>query len=97
MTPRPLHRWKSFWLGILVLGFLGWAWVRSIVYDDRIVWMEAGSTDIFAFGSRSGRVYVTSALVKFPPSSERYIRYYSLLAEKPGWKSDGLVIKPGIG
>ena len=29
-TPRRLIRWKSFWLGILVLGFLGWAWVRSM-------------------------------------------------------------------
>jgi len=23
--PRPFYRWKSFWLGILVLGFLAWA------------------------------------------------------------------------
>jgi hypothetical protein len=29
MTPRPVYRWKSFWLGVCVLGFLGWAWVRS--------------------------------------------------------------------
>ena len=26
MTPRPFYRWKSFWFGILVLGFIGWAW-----------------------------------------------------------------------
>ena len=30
MTPRPVIRWKSFWFGILVLGFLGWAWARSM-------------------------------------------------------------------
>lgn len=29
MTPRPIYRWKSFWLGVCVLGFLGWAWERS--------------------------------------------------------------------
>jgi hypothetical protein len=29
MTPRPLHRWKSFWFGLLVLAFLGWAWLMS--------------------------------------------------------------------
>ena len=29
MHPRPLHRWKSFWLGLLVLVFLVWAWTRS--------------------------------------------------------------------
>lgn len=25
MQPRPLHRWKSFWFGILSFVFLGWA------------------------------------------------------------------------
>ena len=29
MTPHPLYKWKSFWLGILVLVFLGWASYRS--------------------------------------------------------------------
>jgi hypothetical protein len=36
MTPRPLIRWKSFWLGILALGFLGVAWVRSGGYNDAV-------------------------------------------------------------
>jgi len=26
---RPLYRWKSFWLGLFVLVFFGWAWERS--------------------------------------------------------------------
>lgn len=30
MTPRPLHRWKSFWFGILILVFLGWGWMTSM-------------------------------------------------------------------
>lgn len=30
MTPRPFYRWRSFWLGVLVIVFLGWAWMRSI-------------------------------------------------------------------
>ncbi|WP_035606267.1 hypothetical protein [Haloferula sp. BvORR071] len=25
MTPRPIYRWKSFWFGLLVLVFMGWA------------------------------------------------------------------------
>jgi hypothetical protein len=29
MPPRPLYRWKSFWLGVFVLGFLAWAWLDS--------------------------------------------------------------------
>ena len=37
-TPRPLIKWKSFWLGILVLGFLGWAWVRSSHLAEFMNW-----------------------------------------------------------
>lgn len=40
MHPRPIHRWKSFWLGLLVLIFLGWAWVRSTRLDDGIRWFN---------------------------------------------------------
>jgi hypothetical protein len=42
MTPRRLYRWKTFWLGVLVLAFLGWAWIRSMGYVDGIVWMRHG-------------------------------------------------------
>ena len=34
MLPRPVHRWKSFWLGILALAFLGWSWGISKWADD---------------------------------------------------------------
>jgi hypothetical protein len=34
MPPRPLHRWKSFWLGVFVVIFLGWAWARSMERRD---------------------------------------------------------------
>jgi len=40
MSPRPLHRWKSFWLGLLVLIFLGWAWLRSMSYHEGIRWFN---------------------------------------------------------
>lgn len=29
MRPRPIYRWKSFWLGLLTLVFMGWAWWDS--------------------------------------------------------------------
>jgi hypothetical protein len=29
MQPRPIYHWKSFWLGLLVLSFIGWAWLDS--------------------------------------------------------------------
>jgi hypothetical protein len=41
MTPRPLYKWKSFWLGILVLVFFGWAWVRSIQRISVVTWTAA--------------------------------------------------------
>ena len=44
MAPRPLIKWKSFWLGILVLGFLGWAWVRSMARYDGLFWYSVGGT-----------------------------------------------------
>lgn len=39
MPPRPLHRWKSFWLGIVVLALLGGGWVRSRSYTDGFFWL----------------------------------------------------------
>ncbi|MCW1887866.1 hypothetical protein OKA04_24215 [Luteolibacter flavescens] len=38
-SPRPIHRWQTFWWGILVLTFLFWAWHRSYRNHD-----EAGFT-----------------------------------------------------
>ncbi|RYD24970.1 MAG: hypothetical protein EOP87_25230 [Verrucomicrobiaceae bacterium] len=29
MKPRPVYRWKTFWLGIFILTYLGWAWATS--------------------------------------------------------------------
>lgn len=39
MTPRPLYRWKSFWLGIVVLIFLGCGWGRSMSHTDGFFWL----------------------------------------------------------
>jgi hypothetical protein len=55
MLPRPFYRWKSFWLGVFVLAFLAWAWVRSMSYVEGILWMT-GKHSISggqAFGSVS--------------------------------------------
>ncbi|RYD81654.1 MAG: hypothetical protein EOP84_10655 [Verrucomicrobiaceae bacterium] len=38
MLPRPLHRWKSLWLCILVLALLGIGWVRSMSWTDGFFW-----------------------------------------------------------
>jgi hypothetical protein len=38
MTPRPLYRLKSFWFGVLVIAFLGWAWNWSRYRSDQLTW-----------------------------------------------------------
>ena len=36
MSPRPIYRWKSFWLGVWVLGFVGWAWWDSMHFQTML-------------------------------------------------------------
>ena len=33
---RPLYRWKSFWFGVLVIAFLGWASWHSTSHHARL-------------------------------------------------------------
>jgi hypothetical protein len=37
MRPPPIYRWKSFYLGILVLVFLSLAWARSIYAGEKVL------------------------------------------------------------
>ncbi|MCW1884978.1 hypothetical protein OKA04_09590 [Luteolibacter flavescens] len=60
MQPRPLHRWKSFWLGVFVLIFFGWAWVRSMGIQDTIEWISPKR-------GIHGLVHVNSRLIIFQP------------------------------
>lgn len=30
MKPRPLYRWKTFWLGLFIIAFLCWTWAISM-------------------------------------------------------------------
>ena len=53
MTPRPLYRWRSFWLGVLVLAFLGWAWARARSHED-IVSLRPGTKALYTFASSAG-------------------------------------------
>ena len=42
MKPRPFYRWKSFWLGLCVLVFLGWAWRDSTGAGKGVYWRGGG-------------------------------------------------------
>ena len=54
MLPRPVHRWKSFWLGILMLALLGCGWIRSMSYTDGFFWLP--KRFIFAAHQSTGRI-----------------------------------------
>jgi hypothetical protein len=58
MHPRPLHRWKSFWLGLLVLIFLGWAWVRSMHQTDDISYKPSSSSISWGATIQRGTVFL---------------------------------------
>jgi hypothetical protein len=56
MIPRPIYRWKSFWFGVLVVGFLGWAWVRSLNHFDTMkVWV---GESVFRVESLNGELWM---------------------------------------
>ena len=57
MNRRPLYRWKSFWLGMLMLGFLGCAWVRSVGHLDEVA-VAVRSSKVVA-NCASGEIAVT--------------------------------------
>lgn len=54
MTRRPLHKWKSFWLGVLVLIFLAWAWGRSIEHWDGFSFRVYGQTKSVSLAQWAG-------------------------------------------
>jgi hypothetical protein len=54
MLPRPIYRWKSFWLGVLVLAFLGWAWLRSYHhFDEGSLALAPGGPSVMVSHDRS--------------------------------------------
>ena len=57
MTRRPVIRWKSFWLGLLMLGFLGCAWVRSVGHLDEVA--VAVRSSMVVANCASGEIAVT--------------------------------------
>jgi hypothetical protein len=50
MPPRPLHRWKSFWLGVFVVVFIGWAWWDSWVWETEALFFADGVGMLHARG-----------------------------------------------
>ena len=44
MTPRPIYRWKSFWLGLCMLLFVAWAGHFSLTHLSGVGWRSFHAT-----------------------------------------------------
>lgn len=76
MPPRPVHRWKSFWLGILVIVFLGWAWARSIHFEEIVLFGASTAPSGTMVGQSGGMVGITA----FRPPAELILICFSPIA-----------------
>lgn len=86
---RPLSRWKSLWFGLLVIAFLGWAWLRSATWGDAVCEPIRHRTCVL--GQGSGAFY----LVVYPGSSSappRPARGFSSYRRDPA----GIWLRPAI-
>jgi len=79
MTPPTLLRWKSFWLGILVLAFLGWGWVRAMRHVEGVMWMRKGV--MVTAGHAYGKVDLSWDPSRAPSSLEMFQPFHELNAE----------------
>ena len=92
MTPRPLYRWKSLWFGILILGFIAWAWKRSATHRDALVYTHATTT--YAVESQFSWISLTA--FPFPhsiPAPGITAPGWQFYSEIP-WDSDLSYFKP---
>ena len=100
MKPRPVYRWKSFWLGVLMFAFLVWSWMRSMGPGDYLA-LNGSLEEIVRIDQSGGRVAVVwvrenpifslpeMPLAKHSPESEmrwfpRAVRYWSPI---DGWSA----------
>ena len=55
IPPRPVYRWKTFWFGILILAFIGWAWIDSMKHYSGILY-AVPPQNIFVARQHAGSV-----------------------------------------
>ena len=81
MPARSLYRWKSFWLGALVIAFLAWGWVRSMGHVDGVTWMRKGI--MVTAGHAYGQVDFSWDPSRAPSSLEMFQAFHEPITE-PG-------------
>jgi hypothetical protein len=56
MNPRPIHRWKSFWLGLFVVCFLAWGWWDSTRFETWV--LKSGPSGASGLARVDGTTFV---------------------------------------
>lgn len=84
MPPRPIYRWKSFWLGIFILAFLGWGWIRATGHVEGVVWMRKGL--MVTAGHGYGQVDLSWDPSRVPSPLDMFQPFHELITDKdPRW------------
>ena len=80
MPPRPIHKWKTLWLGLLILAFLTWAWARGRSHED-LVSLRPGTQTLY-LGNSAGYLRCGSTALHTPSSHPApTFDYYSIPSE----------------
>jgi hypothetical protein len=95
MTARPIHRWKSFWLGVLVLSFLGWAWVRSMHRIDEISYKVPTSSRSWGACTGFGAVLMGCSDDPFAPDGLRFSSSRANPDWGTTWFPDAILLEGG--
>lgn len=95
VSPRSIYRWKSFWLGLLVLIFLGWAWLRSMHHIDDIT--HKASTSSISWGACAGfgAVLIGSSHDPFAPDGWRFGSYRTNPDWGGNWFPEAILLEGG--
>jgi hypothetical protein len=93
MPSRPLHRWKTFWLGLLVLIFLGWSWWASMNQIVGVTWASSN-------GVRQLQLFNYDAMAGCWIGDDGYRRtagfHWDQRKYETEEKEDGIWFQPGV-
>ena len=85
MTARPFYRWKSFWLGVVALLFLGWGWYRAVERNGGVlVITPAFNVGVNQYEGQVG-FYVNLSKQKWAISSASSLRWDKVGCFPPPW------------
>ncbi|MCW1922623.1 hypothetical protein OKA05_08660 [Luteolibacter arcticus] len=64
MTPRPCYRWKTFWLGLFVASFLGWAWWDSNSHET-VAFRSGWTRTTYLYSATGETIFARGCTIEF--------------------------------